>query len=235
MAKTFLTEKLHRIVGQVKFRPTIKTFDSTASLAAGVEDKFEEWAAQKHEDIALYSPSEKKILQITFDTITYLNEGKNDTKELYDYISKIFTKSTKELGVNQIRRLEVRHTQVLEASFEFNELVELIYKKFYAQNEDVKNISADTPRDSVFVLDGSKNGFLNHVQIGPVKKDQGIKAFNSSYPDNKTDIKDSNLFIDVSIFIEGGLTAENTLEKLDKAIKENLRVTKDYLGYIQTL
>jgi|SRR5579871_2736571 len=235
MAKSFLTEKLHRIVGQVKFRPTIKTFDSTASLASDVENKFEEWIAPQHDNIALFSPSERKFLQITFDTITYLNEGKNDTKELYDYVSKIFNRSIEELDVNQVKRVGFRYTQVFETSFAFNELVELTYKKFYAQNEEINNISADTPRDTVFVLDGIKNDFFTHVQIGPVNKDQGVKSFNTSFPDNKIELQDSNLFIDVDIFTEKDLTTKNALEKLQEAINENLKITEKYIDYVQKI
>ncbi len=233
MAKKILNIKLQRIIGQIKFRPTIITFDNTALLASDIEDKFEEWRAPKHEDIELFSPSEKKLLQISYDTITYLNEGKADTKELYNYISTIFQRGTKELGLSKIRRIGFRQIQILECSFTFKELVDLTYKKFYSQNEDVKNISIGVPRDTIFVLDGEKNGFLNHVQIGPVNKADAAKYFNSSFPDKKIETGDCNLFIDVDVFINNTLTPENSMDRLNKAIEENLRITDSYIEYIQ--
>lgn len=232
MKKNIFGKKLQRIIGQVRYRPTVASFSNCSILAAELEKNFEEWRALKHDDISLYSPSEKKILRITSDSITYLNEKEENTKELFQYINELFDKSVKSLSINKIKRIGVRNTQVLECSFKYEELVDLIYRKFYSQNENLKKVSVDKPKDTVFILDGIKNNFLNHVQIGPVNKEDGVKYFNSNFEIEKDTLKSTNLFVDVDVFITEGLDKQNAMNKLNEAIKENSRLVSLYIEYL---
>lgn len=232
MKKNIFGKKLQRVIGQVRYRPTVASFSNTSILAAKLEKSFEEWRALKHDDISLYSPSEKKILRITSDSITYLNEKEESTKELFQYINELFNKSVKSLSINKIKRIGVRNSQVLECPFKYEELVDLIYRKFYLQNEKLKKISVDKPKDTVFILDGVKNNFLNHVQIGPVNKEDGVKYFNSNFEIEKDTLKSTNLFVDIDVFIGEGLNKQNAMNKLNEAIKENLRLVNLYIEYL---
>lgn len=232
MANNIFDKKLQRIVGQIRYRPTIATFDGVSLLAKELESKFEEWRAPKHDDITLYSPEAKKLLQVNSDTITYLNELEESTQELISYLKLFFEKCTSTLGVKNIRRIGFRNTQILTCAFKFQELNDLIFRKFYPDNKDFKGISSDLPRETVFVLDGTKNGFQNHVQIGPVNKEEASRFYNSGFDVGKDSVGETNLFIDVDIFQLEGLNSKNTIERLEDSVKENLRIVNDYRKYL---
>lgn len=83
------------------------------------------------------------------------------------------------------------------------------------------------------MLDGVKNDFWNHVQIGPVKKQEAINSFKATIEaDSKVITGESNLFIDVDVFQSKNLNKENAIEKIQQAIKENLKIVKEYIDFL---
>ena len=137
---------------------------------------------------------------MTSESITYVSEKSEDIDELKKHINKIFTKYVEDFSVREIRRVGFRNTQILESKFEFQDLVDLTYGKFYADHNKVARISTEIPKDVVFVLDGFKNSFSNHVQIGPVKKEEAIKYFNGTFDVETNVSSEGNLFVDVDVF-----------------------------------
>src|SRR3989344_728099 len=154
-------DTLQRIIGQIRFRPTIPSFHGAQEIATNFEPLFEEWRADKPDDIALFSPSQKKILQVAYNVTTYVNENEQNTEELFKLVSQVMDKNIKELSVYQILRVGFRITKIMGTKFNYSYLVDLVYKKLYTSSDELKQISTDKPRDVVFVLDGQKNDFLN--------------------------------------------------------------------------
>ena len=144
MAQQIFQDNIVRVIGQVRFRPTILSFNGVHIIASGLEDKFEEWRAEKSDDIALYSPADKKFLQIAYDVTTYVNESEQNADELQDLISQVMKKNMGEFGVNEIRRVGFRITKIMNTKFNFSDLVDLIYKKFYSDAEEVKSITSSS-------------------------------------------------------------------------------------------
>lgn len=226
--------QLQRLVGQIRFRPTLGTFGATYLMAEKLESKFKEWRGEAA-NITLYSPEDKKFLQITSDTLTYLNEKDSYPEELVNYIEKSFAACKEHpLSVKDVRRVGVRSTNLLKSNFEFQELVDLIYKKFYREGNQFSDLSADEVKDVMFALDGEKNGFKNHVHLGPTKKDEGLSHFKSNFDIETETINESNLFIDVDVFTSEGLNTTNSLDELRKAILESKRIVDDYLDYVDS-
>ncbi len=232
MAGVKLDRKLQRIIGQIKFRPTLQSFQDTALTAMELENEFEEWRAVKHNDIALHSPSDKKYLHITLDSITYVNEKESATEELKEYIKKVFLKNLELFSTKEIRWVGFRTTQLLNSNFDFKELVELVHDKFCSQSSSLKSISAEELSDVVFVQDGFKNNFNNHVQIGPVRGPEALNYFRNSFKVDE-DISDSALFIDIDVHLNKVTKPEEALGKLEEAIDENNRIIKEYFKYLE--
>lgn len=232
MSQQIFQDNITRIIGQVRFRPTIPSFNGVHIIASEFEDKFEEWRAKKSDDIALYSPTDKKFLQIAYDVTTYVNESGQNTDELQDLMSQVMKKNVKELGVSQIRRIGFRITKIMNTKFNFSDLVDLIYKKFYSDAEEIKSISTDKPRDVVFVLDGEKNGFLNHVQIGPVRKEEALNFFMPHFDHEKELIEELNLFVDIDVFLKDNIEAGKVSEILKAIIEENQRILTKYFEFL---
>ncbi|MEK7581121.1 MAG: hypothetical protein AAB512_02440 [Patescibacteria group bacterium] len=225
---------LQRIIGQIRYRPTLTSFQAVTEAAKLLEDEFTEWLAPKPDVVTLYTPENKKYIEITSDAITYVKEGVQTPNELQSFVTKVFDIATEKFKVVEIRRIGFRKTQILETTFSFSDLVDLLYKKLYPQNAQIKEISGENTRDLQFVLDSSNDGFLNHTQIGPLDKKEVSIYFRSKF-DEKVEIHpNQGLFIDVDVFANDDLTVENTKEKLDQIISENDRILKGYLEYIQS-
>ncbi len=236
MSNGFSTILLQRTIGQVRYRPTLSSFEAVSEAAKLLEKKFDEWIAPKPDVITLYTPKDKKYIEITSDAVTYVKEGVKDVDDLKQSIETIFKKNTKDLGVAEIRRIGFRKTQVLKTKFSYSDLVDLNYKKFYPITAEIKKISGEKIRDVAYVLDSVNENILNHVMIGPLKKTEIGKYFKSVFNDNQAnqiEIKDDqNLFIDVDVFLEEGLDSKNTLEKFERVIKENERILSGYIDYL---
>ena len=233
MSNKVFDKKIQRIIGQVRFRPTLESYQHLPKTANIFVQEYEDWQIDNN-NATLVSPKEKKFLEIKSDTISYLNEGQENVDEAKTQIGKIFQENVNEHSVNQIRRIGFRNTQVLSCSFSYEEITDLIYRKFYSQDEKIKRISTDTPRDVVFVLDGFKNGFLNHVQIGPVVKEEALNLIKPQFKTAIETLTEVSLFIDVDVFIADDLTNENCLNKLNDITNENLRIVKEYIKYLST-
>jgi len=224
--------ELERIIGQVRFRPTLISYSSVSRVAGAFETDFEEWRASKPDDVTLYSPKKKEFLQVGSDVVTYVNEADNQKERATKLIDAATKNFIEDCSIKEIRRIGFRNTRVYSSKIEFDELVDLIYKKFYSSTKNLK-ISADTPKDVVFVLDGLKNGLLNHVQIGPVKDVEARKYFSSNF-DNDIKLEDNNLFVDIDVYTNKDLKKEETTDTLKVLIRENERLIEEYLKYIKS-
>jgi|WetSurMetagenome_2_1015567.scaffolds.fasta_scaffold22419_2 hypothetical protein len=221
---------LEREIAQIRFRPTLLSFQKTPLVAHEFESDFEEWRASKHDDVSLYSPKNKEFLQITSDTINFVSE--KEENELVEYIEKAFNSCVENTDINQIRRIGYRKIIIYNSAFEFQDLVDLFYNKFYPTKDQLPQISTDKPVDVTFVLDGLKNNFKNHVRIGPVKKDEAIKRFDSSFDlENEDDIK-NGIIIDVDVFTSEQTSPGKAIEELKGCLEENKRIISEYLDYI---
>lgn len=234
MSQEIFSKTLQRIIGQIRFRPTMLSFQNTTLLARRFEDDFEEWRTEKSDDIALYSPSKSKYLHLTSSSQTYINEQKEDSEELLSYLEGSFTKAVKDFELKEIRRVGFRNTIVLESKFGFSELIDLVFRKFYYNQDKLKSMSANKLVDAVFVLDGESNNFRNHVQIGPMKKPQAIRVYNANFEIDHSAISENNLLIDVDVFSTEKLTGNNATKELKNAVEENFRITKEYLKYLSS-
>lgn len=219
-----------KIIGQILFRPSLDSFSSAPNVAKTLEKKFKEWKIEG-DAITLFSPEEKKLIQIHSNKITYLNEEDENFEELLSYSEEIYQKMTQH-SVNEIRRIGIRNTIILESPFNFSDLVELLSKKLLPGNKEFAEISGNNIKDVAFTVDSERNGFLNHIKIGPVNRKEIPRYFNSIFEDVPKAENDGNIFIDIDVFTKDGLTKENTIKKLKEAIKENESIIDDYLKYI---
>lgn len=219
-----------KIIGQIQFRPSLESFSSSPVIAKTLEKKFEEWQV-KGDNITLYSPEKSKLTQIFFDKITYLSEENANFDELHDYLEKIYNKLM-DFSVEEIRRVGVRNTVILKSSFSFSELVELMYKKFYPRDDAFLKLSGGNPKDVIFVLDSERNGFLNHIRIGPVNKEEAEKHFNSSFGVDVKAEENGNIFMDIDVFKIKDLTKDSAVSELKKAIEENKSLSGAYLEHL---
>ena len=136
--KAFMSNKKFDIlaqknIGQIKFRPTMQTYSDVTEIAAVYEENFEEWIAAKNSSITLLTPEDKKLLQLTFESTTAINEkirsideSSEEIKELVKLIKGSFGDFSESL--KEIRRIGFRTTLIIDFGFSYVDLVDLIFK-----------------------------------------------------------------------------------------------------------
>ncbi len=205
------------------------------SAAQLLEEKYEHWKLNKSSNghVTLFSPPEKRVLKVSYDTIHYSNELTENTSELQKHIETVYKAYVKESNVNVFTHIGYRSIQILESDLKAQELAEVIFEKFYNQQGDIRKISADDIGDTVFILDGVKDGHLNHVKIGPTRKDEAIAYFNSAFELDSSRLEtDCYLYVDIDVYKGEGVNKDNALQILEKNISINKNITEQYIEYI---
>ena len=219
---------MQRIIGQIRFVPTLSSWQDTVEVSKNFQEDFKNWRIANRQDVTLYSPEDCKLLQILYNSISYVNEKEENTKELKEKIQKSFSLINKDK--DEFDYMGFRNIQIIGTKFEFNELVDLIYGKIYTS--DILQISSDKVDDVVFSISSVKDEIKNRVTLGPVTKDEGLRRFNSQFVDRDySSIMDeykSFLYVDVDTYIK----LEKGLDKIDYLIGNNLKIIDSYISYL---
>jgi uncharacterized protein (TIGR04255 family) len=208
--------KLQKVIGQINFRPTVHSYSHVGEVAQLFESQFQEWKAEEQSNISLYTPKKKRSLQLTVDTITYLDENSDNTEAILKYLGEVFLRYKETSDIKKINRIGFRRINIFESKFKYEELVDLIHKKFY--NSDFKLEEGYEPEDVVHVFDLKKGIATAHILIGPVKKEEGFKNYNPIFKIEsklKDSLGDNNLFIDIDVSVKG-------LNAVNKDIEEEV-------------
>jgi hypothetical protein len=225
------TEKLTKIIGQVSFRPTLTTFSSVAVFGKKYENDFDDWSASKSSDVSLLSAGKKKYLRLLSDSINYGNESKLDYEELNKYLSDACQVYIKDGDITQFRKVGVKTTNILESKFKFNELVDLLYNKFYSA--ELPFIKGETKlQDVAHILDLNQDGIQCRIQIGPVNKAESIKFLDTTFDVDESKISENNIFVDIDTFTPTVESSDNIKEVLIKITEINASLLKQYLEYL---
>lgn len=217
-----------RIIGQVRFVPTLSSWQDTIAVSKNFEKEFAHWRIANRQDVTLYSPDEYKLFQILYNSLSYINEKEENTEELSANLQKAFTlMNDKE---KEFEHLGFRNIQIFGTKFDFSELVDLLHSKIYTN--DILQISSDSVNDVLFSINAIKDGINNNVLLGPVTKDEALQRFNSQFDVEKISTKmdeyKSFIYLDVDTYIK----SEKNIEKINNLIDKNLEIASSYLEYI---
>lgn len=228
MSSDLFHTELLTLIAQVKFRPNAQTFGGVSKVAGMFEDKFEEWSAPKTEQINLYSPKKSEALELGYNAVSYITEKSDNTAKALKYTIEAY-KEFEKLNIKEVRWVGYRTTNIFKSDINFQDLSDLIYKKFYSQEAVLKKISTDKIRDVVFILDSIKDGYKNHIQIGPVKGTELARwyTFKFEAPEVKYKEDDTLLFVDCDVHTDKCDTSSkaisdtiNNLKILNEAMVE---------------
>jgi hypothetical protein len=231
MAKNFSLE-LERIIGQIKYRPNLSSLHGAPKVLHELESEFQEWKSEGNQ-VTLFTPDRNEFLQADPDTITAGKESDTHERDtMIDYVERVFNNSLEAFELKTIKRIGFRTTLIMKSEFEYSELVDLIYKKFYSPNNELKTISAnDEIKDVVYILVGWMNGLKNRVQIGPTTSRESLANFAPNFP-VKAELSDNNLFIDIDVS-STDVTTDTASQIFKDAAVENSRILNAYLELME--
>lgn len=228
--------ELQKVIAQIRFRPTMKSYRESSVIAEKVEAKFTEWSAAKNDSITLYSPEEKISFSVLSDNLTFTHEDITHTSTGIDgveLIKEAFNTNTEDFGIEQIRRVGFRTINFFGCSdCRYDDLVQMLYSKFYSNRDILQSISAEVQRDVVFILEGSKDGLLNRVQIGPVRKSELRQPFDNNFPVDDSKLSDMGIFLDVDVFAKDALTRASSISTLEDAQDACNRIVAEYMEFL---
>lgn len=214
----------------IQFRPTLPWLHAKPLVVSKLEKKYQEWQViDPGGPIILFSPEEKQSIEILTNQINFFSESINSNEGL-SHIDILMKEIVENYSVEIIRRLMSRFVIAMRSPIEFNELTDLIHKKLYND----RNIQGGKLFDLAYVLDTTEGDMKIHTLLGPAKKDDTIKNFQSKFEKDLQLDSDTNLFIDVTVSMdnEKKLSTKQIAENL-KIIKEKSnKVMEDYISYL---
>ncbi len=232
-----LTLKLaaQKILGQIRYRPTLLSLDATKIAAKELEEKYLDWEVAESADITLSRSDQNTLFSFRHDSVTYINESREDFDELTRHLKVAFEKHILPANISEVRHIGIRNVLIFSTNFQFDELAEYLHELFYKEGVSSK-ISAEKISDMMFAVDGGINKFMNHVRIGPVRGDEGKKFFNSAFPKRELLLTgEAFLFMDIDVYAKGEENnPKKSMEQISAAIIENKRIASAYLELIRS-
>lgn len=225
---------LNREILQVSFRPTLQWFTLRSSIASELESKYEEWRADKYGNIALFSPKDKRALEVFTNQITFVTEKDLDSEDGFKHIELIFPKIVKACDIKEIRRIGCRRTCIFKSKFKFSELTDLIHKHLFNPNKEVLSLQNGNVGDLAYVMDTKDKNYKTHVQTAAIDKEQGMNVFATKFELDKNLDSDDNLFFDIDVSSINTLNENNVIGELKKIIDINHETIKKYINFLSS-
>ncbi len=230
LEKTFL-----KVIGQYSFRPNLVSFSRIADFASEFESDFEEWRAPKSSEITLYSPEKKTLLTLAYDNITYsceeTDQNDHDIETGVGLIKKAYAHYLEEFKISEVKRMGFRVTTVFQTEYNFKELSDLMYKKFFS--EETLSFMCLEAEDLAFVLDGKRNGFFNKVRLGPLRLEEAKNKIQNSFEFDTKIFGDGSLFMDIDVYLEkDSIKMSESIEVVDRLKKEYDNLSNGFLSIL---
>lgn len=228
MRFTLLKSKL---IVEIRFRPNLAYFDDMFKIASSIEDGYEDWQASHNpSEGILIDQTNKKSLKITSSSLTLISEDPGYFSKIPEEVHQLYLLFLEPTRINEIKRVGVRRMGIFETNHRYQTLVDGFYDTFYAERDAIKSIAADEVGDVSLIFDGVKDGYKNHVRMGPLKPEQ-VPAFYQSEFEGKLDLKsETNLFVDVDAFSDVKSTYEGSVKIIDPIIETNQTIHEGLLN-----
>jgi len=199
-----LIQKISKVTSDINFRPKLASWENTLSTAQLFEDQLPDWQIDKgvRSNILLFSKANGEYLRVGFDSFAYVNESNADLSKFKTFL-KTISEKFKENDIVLFKSIECRNLKFFEADIKYEELGDFLFEKFYSSHEEIKHISVDTVKDTAFSLDGEKNGFLNHCNFGPMRKQQLLDMYKPAFEFDISQIDEEKtyLYLDVKVHL----------------------------------
>jgi hypothetical protein len=223
-------ELANKLVIEVKFRPNLLYFSEMFKIASSIEEDYEDWQAKHNPSEGLLIDNTlKKSLKITSNSLTLILENNELFSKLKEEAHQIFLLFLEPTKIKKITRIGVRRMGVYESSVKYQSLVNNFYDSFYANAKAIKDIAADSVEDVAFILDGVKDGYRNHVRLGPLKPEQAPIYYQTNFNEQLELKKETNLYLDVDTYTDVENDYDTAEKSVDGVIDNNKAVFTEFL------
>lgn len=226
-----MNELVSKYVAQLRYIPTLNFFDNMFNVAASLEggEEFEHWRAKRNPDSALLFDMEgRRGLNIDARSITYATEKSVKDSELSDKLIKYATLFLEGTNVTKFNHVGIRRTGIFETNLSYDVYVKRFFEAFLNKDVGLDAIVTDTIDDTLYVLEGTKDGFTTRLKLAPLKKHQFREHFSiEEFTPEDLDLrKETSIVIDIDFFTQIETDEEAALDNL-RAIEISQREAYD--------
>jgi hypothetical protein len=223
-----------KLIVEVRFRPNLAYFDEMFKIASSIEDEYEDWQASHNpSEGILTDATKKKVLKITSSTLTLILEDSAGFSSMPEEVHRMFLLFLEPTRISEIKRIGVRRSGIYETDSKYQVLTDGFFDAFYGNKDAIKSVAADEVGDISVILDGVKDGYKNHVRMGPLKPDQTPIYYRSDFSDKVEIKKETNLFLDVDVYSDVKTTYEDAGKTVNPVIETNAAIYDGLLDLVK--
>lgn len=227
-----MNEVIAKYVAQIRFVPTMALYDQLFNIAASLEksEDFGNWKATRNPDSALlFSEKTRTGLNVSNNSISIITESADVGQNLVTELSKYSTLFLDSTNITDFGHTGVRRTSVYETTVKYTDYVEKFLDAFMNSNDEMKEIAFDSVEDTLYVVEGIKDGFGVRVKFAPLTADQFDVYYGKMdfTPKDFALKKETNIFIDVDVYSESEKDYSKTLEDLQSIFDTQSKMFSD--------
>ena len=224
-----MNEIILKNIAQFRYVPTLAFYDNMFNVASTLEggDEFEHWRAKRSPDAALlFSEKKRSGLNIDSRSITYTTEKLNTNTNMSSQLIKYSTLFLDNSNVATFNHVGMRRIGIYSTNITYDEYVDKFVNAFLNINSGLPGLIADKVEDTLYVIEGIKDGFMTRLRLAPLKQDQ----FESHYtpeiftPKNLLLKKETNIIVDLDIFLQNesdNEAATTNLIAIEKSLEDS--------------
>jgi hypothetical protein len=161
---------LHKTIFQVQYNPQLSFFELLFTAAQRITVFPNDWETNGI-SVVLRDTTKHCSLSIMHNIITY-EQDSNDIGMEAEYIQHIFSILPQNLEIDILKRFGYRRIYLVNLDMSFEELVNIMDLKLFAQDPEFKRIIPNQLTDLLYRVDASEGEYSYHVTAGPVRKNE---------------------------------------------------------------
>lgn len=216
-----MKQVISKYIAQVRYTPTLAFYDQMFNIAASLEssEEFGNWKATRSPDSAfLFNRENRTGLNVDGNSVTIKSERDDIGNRIVGELARYSTLFLDTTNVVEFDHVGIRKISIFEMEHKYSDYIEKFYDAFYKDKDQVKETLVDTIEDTLYILEGIKDGFHLRIKFAPLKKDQ-FRLFYDRDEFTPKDFelkKETNFFIDVDIFSNTEKDYTQSIEELEK-------------------
>lgn len=228
-----MNEVISKYTAQLRYIPTLLLFSNLFNIASTLEggDEFEKWSAKRGPDAALLYSTEKRTgIVVENNSIALNTEDANLGKDMFHPMVKYSTLFLEENKVEKFNHAGIRRIGIFDLSISYDKYVERFHQAFFNHESQLEKAIADTVKDTLYLVEGVKDGYEIRLKMAPLKQEQ-LKAhfpFDEFTPKDLELKKETSVLVDFDVYtsvendFEGSLDNLENIQSIHSSTYENI-------------
>jgi hypothetical protein len=216
-------EVITKYISQIRFVPTLLLYSNLFNIASTLEssDEFENWLAKRNPDMAVLIAQKRRTgLRVESNSLTLTAENKNAGVNISSDMGRYATLFLEENKIERFSHVGLRRIGIYDTPISYEKYVNNFANTFFSNENPAIQLAADSIQDTIFVIEGIKDGYNTRLKIAPLKPDQlkDFFPFEEFTPEDLKLKQETSILIDLDVYSSVENNFDSTLDNL-KAIE----------------